>query len=123
MDFVVGFPLTTRRHDLIFVVVDTLTKSAHFIPVRITYEVEDIARVFVNDFVRLHGVPRRIISDRGSLYKLIEVPVSISLDLFEGLSTTEFKVFVVTVNQFTIPIEFVWSLRFLNLIMELSIDA
>jgi hypothetical protein len=123
MDFVVGFPLTTRRHDLIFVVVDTLTKSAHFIPVRITYEVEDIARVFVNDFVRLHGVPRRIISDRGSLYKLIEVPVSISLDLFEGLCTTEFKVFVVTVNQFTIPIEFVWSLRFLNLIMELSIDA
>jgi hypothetical protein len=123
MDFVVGFPLTTRRHDLIFVVVDTLTKSAHFIPVCITYEVEDIARVFVNDFVRLHGVPRRIISDRGSLYKLIEVPVSISLDLFEGLITTEFKVFVVTVNQFTIPIEFVWSLRFLNLIMELSIDA
>jgi hypothetical protein len=37
MDFIVGFPLTTRRHDLIFIVVDTLTKSAHFIPMRTTY--------------------------------------------------------------------------------------
>jgi hypothetical protein len=37
MDFIVGFPLTTRRHDSIFVVVETLTKSAHFIPVHTTY--------------------------------------------------------------------------------------
>jgi hypothetical protein len=45
MDFVVGFPLTERRHDLIFVVLDTLTKSAHFIPVHMTYQALDIARV------------------------------------------------------------------------------
>jgi hypothetical protein len=46
MDFIVGFPLMARRHDLIFMVVDTLMKSAHFIPVRMMYQVPDIARVF-----------------------------------------------------------------------------
>jgi hypothetical protein len=64
MDFIVGFPLTTRRHDLIFVVVDTLTKSAHFIPMCTMYQAPDIARVFINDIVRLHGMPKRIKSDR-----------------------------------------------------------
>jgi hypothetical protein len=68
MEFIVGFPLKTRRHDSIFMVVDTLMKSAHFIPVRTTYQAPDIARVFVNEIVRLHGVPRRIISDRGSVF-------------------------------------------------------
>jgi hypothetical protein len=56
MDFIVGFPLTARRHDSIFVVVDTLTKSAHFIPVRTTYQAPDIARVFISEIVRLHGM-------------------------------------------------------------------
>jgi transposase InsO family protein len=68
MDFIVGFPLTKRRHDSIFVVVDTLTKSAHFIPVRTMYQAPDIARVFISEIVRLHGVPKNIISDRGSLF-------------------------------------------------------
>jgi hypothetical protein len=68
MDFIVGLPLTARRHDSIFVVVDTLTKSAHFIPVRTTYQAPDIARVFISEIVRLHGVPKRIISDRGSVF-------------------------------------------------------
>jgi hypothetical protein len=53
---------------LIFVVVDTLMKSAHFIPVHTTYQAPDIARVFINEIVRLHGVPKRIISDRGSVF-------------------------------------------------------
>jgi hypothetical protein len=47
------------------VVVDTLMKSAHFIHVCMMYQVPDIARVFISDIVRLHGVPKRIISDRG----------------------------------------------------------
>ena len=63
MDFIVGLPLTTKRHDSIFVVVDTLTKSAHFIHVRMMHEAPDIARVFISDIVRLHGLPKRIISD------------------------------------------------------------
>jgi hypothetical protein len=65
MDFIVGFPLTTRRHDLIFVVVDTLTKSAHFVPMHTTYQALDIARVFISEIVRLHEMSKRIIFDRG----------------------------------------------------------
>jgi hypothetical protein len=68
MDFIVGLPLTARRHDSIFVVVDTLTKSAHFILMCMTYQAPDIARVFINDIVRLHGVPKRIIYDQGSMF-------------------------------------------------------
>jgi hypothetical protein len=68
MDFIVGLPLAARRHDSIFVVVDTLMKSAHFIPVRTTYQAPDIARVFISEIVRLHGVPKRIISNRGSVF-------------------------------------------------------
>jgi hypothetical protein len=68
MDFIVGFPLMARRHDSIFVVVKTLTKSAHFIPVCTTYQTPDIARVFISDIVRLHGIPKRIIFDRGSMF-------------------------------------------------------
>jgi hypothetical protein len=51
-----------------FCIVDTLTKSAHFIPVRTTYHAPDIARVFISEIVRLHGMPKKIISDRGSVF-------------------------------------------------------
>ena len=51
MDFVVGFPLTSHRHNAILVIVDKLTKSAHFILVRDTYDVTDVARVFVNEVI------------------------------------------------------------------------
>jgi hypothetical protein len=68
MDFIVGLPLTTRRHGSIFLVVDTMTKSAHFIPVCMTYQAPNIARVFISEIVRLHGMPKRIISDRGSVF-------------------------------------------------------
>jgi hypothetical protein len=68
MALIVGFSLTARRHDSIFLVVETLTKSAHFIPVRMTYQVPDIAIFFINKIVIFHGVPKRIISDRGSMF-------------------------------------------------------
>ena len=51
-----------------FVVVKTLTKSAHFIPMRTTYQAPDIARVFISEMVRLHGVPERIIYNQGSMF-------------------------------------------------------
>jgi hypothetical protein len=66
--FIFGLPLTARRHDSIFIVLDTLTKSAHFIPVRMMYHAPDIARVFISEIVRLHGMPKRIISDQGSVF-------------------------------------------------------
>jgi hypothetical protein len=69
MEFIMGFLLTTRRHDLIFMVVDTLMKSAHFIPVHTTYQVSNIVIFFINEIVRLHGVPKRIIYYRGSMFK------------------------------------------------------
>jgi hypothetical protein len=69
MDFIVGLLLTTRRHDSIFVVVDTLTKNEHFISMCTTYQEPYIASVFISEIVRLHGVPRRIISDRGSMFR------------------------------------------------------
>ena len=53
MDFIVGSPLTERRHNSIFVVVDTLRKSAHFIPLCTTYQAPEIARVFINEIVRI----------------------------------------------------------------------
>jgi hypothetical protein len=63
MDFIVGLSLMTRRHDSIFVLVNTLTKSAHFIPVCMTYQALDLTRVFISEIVRLHGMPKRIISN------------------------------------------------------------
>jgi hypothetical protein len=68
MDFVVGLPLTSHRHNAILVIVDKLTKSAHFILVRDTYDVTDVARVFVSEVIRLHGIPKKIISDRDSRF-------------------------------------------------------
>ena len=64
MDFVVGLPLTGRKHDSVWVVVDRLTKSAHFLPVRIDYSLDKPAELYIKEIVRLHGIPISIISDR-----------------------------------------------------------
>jgi hypothetical protein len=64
MDFIVGFPLMARRHNSIFVVIDTLMKSAQFIPVCTMYQESDISIFFVSEIVRLHDVPRKIIYNR-----------------------------------------------------------
>ena len=64
MDFVVGLPLTRKKHDSVWVVVDRLTKSAHFLPVRIDYLLEKLAKLYIKEIVRLHGIPVSIILDR-----------------------------------------------------------
>ena len=68
MDFVVGLPRTEKSYDSIWVIVDRLTKFAHFIPVKSTYSVEDYARIFIDDIVCHHGIPLSIIQDRGAQF-------------------------------------------------------
>ena len=68
MDFVVGLPKNTKGHDVIWVIVDRLTKSAHFLPIKITYSLEQLAELYVRKIVRLHGIPISIISDRDSRF-------------------------------------------------------
>ncbi len=65
MDFIVGLPRTQKGNDSIWVIVDRLTKVAHFIPVKTTYRGDKYAQLYVDHILRLHGVPRRIVSDRG----------------------------------------------------------
>nr|GFC68507.1 retrotransposon protein, putative, Ty3-gypsy subclass [Tanacetum cinerariifolium] len=63
MDFVTGLPRTQRRH-AIWVIVDRLTKSSHFLPICKDYSVSKLAKTFQQDIVRLHGTPSVIVSDR-----------------------------------------------------------
>jgi hypothetical protein len=64
MDFVTSLPNTNKGNDAIWVIVDRLTKSAHFIPINITFPVSQLAEIYVRDVVKLHGVPSSIVSDR-----------------------------------------------------------
>ena len=64
MDFVQGLPRTSSGHDCIWVIVDRLTKSAHFLAIKSTYPLERLAREYIGEIVRLHGVPSSIVSDR-----------------------------------------------------------
>ena len=52
-----GLPFTQKKHDSIWVIIDRLTKSTHFIPVRIDYSMDQLAKLYVDEIVRLHGVP------------------------------------------------------------------
>jgi hypothetical protein len=64
MDFIVGLPNTSRHHDSIWVIVDRLTKTAHFLPVHTTHRAEKYVEIYVDQIVRLHGIPKTIVSDR-----------------------------------------------------------
>jgi hypothetical protein len=68
MDFISRIPHSEKGHDSIWFIVDRLTKSAHFIPIGIGYRPHQYAQIYVNRIVRLHGVPRAIISNRGPLF-------------------------------------------------------
>jgi hypothetical protein len=68
MDFIVGLLLTPRKHDSIWVIVDRLTKNAHFIHVHTTYSAERYAEIYVDLIVRLHDVPKTILSHRGTKF-------------------------------------------------------
>ena len=64
MDFFTGLLRTRRQHDVIWVIVDRLTKSAHFLPINVEDSLEKLAQLYVDELVRLHGVPVSIVSDR-----------------------------------------------------------
>jgi hypothetical protein len=66
MDFIVGLPRTLARYDSIWIIVDRLTKVAHFIPVKTTYSGAKLVELYMSRIVCLYGVPKKIVSDRGS---------------------------------------------------------
>ena len=68
MDFIVGLPKTHKAYTVIWVVIDRLTKSAHFLPGKATYTVDNLAQLYVKEIIRLHGVPVFIVLDRDSRF-------------------------------------------------------
>jgi hypothetical protein len=68
MDFIVGLPLTARKKDSIWVIVDRLTKTAHFIVVHTTYLVQQYAELYMDQIVHFLGILKTIISDRGTQF-------------------------------------------------------
>jgi transposase InsO family protein len=68
MDFIVGLPKTQSGCDPIWIIVDRLTKLTHFIPVKTTYSGPQLAELYMSRIVCLHGVPKKIVSDRGTQF-------------------------------------------------------
>lgn len=68
MDFVSCLPRTVKGHDAIWVIVDRLTKTTHFLPVKKTYSLNQLATLYIAEVVRLHRVPSNIVSDRDSIF-------------------------------------------------------
>jgi transposase InsO family protein len=68
MDFIVGLQLTSHRYNSIWVIVDHLTKSAHFRPISTRYWVRQYAELYISPIIYYHGIPKTIISDQGSIF-------------------------------------------------------
>lgn len=86
MDFVSGLPRTVRGHDSVWVIVDLLTKMEHFIPMHKKYSTDCLARLYIREVVRLHGVPVFIVFDRGACFtskfwKSLQFALGTRLDL------------------------------------------
>ena len=68
MNFVTGLPQTQKRHDAIWVIVDRLTKTTHFLAMNIKDPLPKLAKLYIDEIIRLHGVPASIVSDRDPLF-------------------------------------------------------
>ena len=68
MDFVFGFPLTSRGHNVVWVIVDRLTQFAHFLGMNTTDTTETLSQLYIREIVRVHGVPLFIVSNRDSRF-------------------------------------------------------
>ena len=64
MDFIIGLPRTSKQHDAIMVVVDKLTKVAHFIPLKTTHKEVNVVDIYMKKLALLHGIPKTIVFDR-----------------------------------------------------------
>ncbi|GMI80799.1 hypothetical protein HRI_001749200 [Hibiscus trionum] len=64
MDFVSGLPLSPSKKNSVWVIVDRFTKCAHFLVVNTTDSLDKLANLYIREIVRLHGVPKSIVSDR-----------------------------------------------------------
>jgi hypothetical protein len=70
MDFIIGLPIMQSGYDSIWVIVDHFSKVAHFIPVKSTYKGAKLAELYIARILCLHGVPKKIVSDRGTHFTL-----------------------------------------------------
>ena len=70
MNFVSQLPRTQRGHDAIWVIVDRLTKSAHFLPINMKYPIEKLAKLYLDEIIRLHGIPVSIVFNRDPRFVL-----------------------------------------------------
>ena len=68
MDFITKLPKTKDGHETISLIIDKLTKSAHFLPIKETDKMEKLTKTYIREIVRLHGVPISIISVRDSIF-------------------------------------------------------
>ena len=68
MDFVTHLPWTPQRHDAVWVIVDQLSKSAHFLAMQMTFTLERFCRLYIREIVRLHGVLVSVVQDRDSRF-------------------------------------------------------
>jgi transposase InsO family protein len=68
MDFITRLPKTSRGFDSIWVIVDRLTKSTHFIPVKTDYRASRYVEIYVPRIMSLHGIPKTIVTDRGTQF-------------------------------------------------------
>jgi hypothetical protein len=89
MDFITKCPRTTKKHDSIMVVVENLTKSSHFILVKLSYKVANIVERYMREVAKRHGVPKNIVCDRDSKF---------TLNFWKGM----FKVFGTNMNFITL---------------------
>jgi hypothetical protein len=82
MDFITGLPRIGKQHESIMVVMDKLKKAAHFISLKTTHKVADVANIFMKEVARLHGIPKTIVSDRDPKFTS-----NLWKGLFKGLRT------------------------------------
>ena len=87
MDFVTGLPRSPKGHEAIWVIVDKMTKTTHFIPVKMNYSLDQLAQIYIEEIMSLHAVPASIVSDPNprftskfweSLHKALGINLSFS---------------------------------------------